>query len=78
MEGCFYRLDRLRLKESGEWLHSDDVLFDILKPHETYFKAVPTDAGDIIFLLTLSSSSTPYIPRKEDRQDELCNFLQSG
>lgn len=30
------------------------------------------------FLLTPSSCSTPYIPRKEDRQDELCNFLQSG
>jgi len=46
MEGCFYRFDRLRLKESGEWLHSEDVLLDILKRHETYVKAVPTDAGD--------------------------------
>ena len=75
MEGCFYRYDRLRLKESGEWLHSDDVLLDILEPYETDFEAVPTDDGDDGDHFPIDTVQQQYIPRKEDRQDRRCNFL---
>ena len=75
MEGCFYRYDRLRLKESGEWLHSDDVLLDILEPHETDFEAVPTDDGDDSDDFPIDTVQQQYIPRKEDLEDRRCNFL---
>ena len=79
MEGLLLSLESFETqKDQVSGLHSDDVLLDILKPHETSFEAVPTDAGDNGDHFPVDNCPAAVLrtsPVKEDRQDKLCNFF---